>query len=119
MSPFLMETRKGVLALACVNSSVSTTASGNESAIFDLQDRLNALRAFNRKLKVDTAYHSHHMREVVHDDLCSLGDVDTNPINDQVTYISIVTGAQKIQGFGSDYWVQKLISKVRFSDALK
>ena len=93
--------------------------SGDESAIFDLQDRLNSLGVFNRKLKVSIAYHSHHMRKVADDCLCSLGDVDRNPINDQVTYISSVTGAQKSQGFGSDYWVQNLISKVRFSDALK
>lgn len=119
VSPLLLETRKGVLSLACVNSSVSTTVSGDESAIIDLQDRLNELGVFNRKLKVDTAYHSHHMREVAHDYLCSLENVKTYAINDQVTFISSVTGAQKNEGFGSDYWVENLVSKVRFSDALK
>ena len=119
VTPLLLETRKGVLSLACVNSSVNTTVSGDESAILDLQDRLNELGVFNRKLKVDTAYHSHHMREVAHEYLCSLGNVNTYAINDQVTFISSVTGAQKNEGFGSKYWVENLVSKVRFSEALK
>ena len=119
VSPLLLETPRGVVSLACVNSSVSTTVSGDELAIVDLQGRLNDLGVFNRKLRVDTAYHSHHMRRVAQDYLCSLGSLDTNAINDQVVFISSVTGTQKKKGFGSDYWVENLVSKVRFSDALK
>ena len=119
VSPLLLETRRGVVSLACVNSSVGTTVSGDEPAIVDLQGRLNDLGIFNRKLRVDTAYHSHHMRRVAHDYLCSLGSLDTNAINDQVVFISSVTGMQKKKDFGPDYWVDNLVSKVRFSDALK
>lgn len=119
VSPLLLGTRKGVVSVACVNSSVSTTVSGDEPAIVDLQSRLNDLGVFNRRLRVDTAYHSHHMHRVAHDYLCSLGTVDTNAMDDRVTFISSVTGTQKNQGFGSDYWVDNLVSQVRFSDALK
>lgn len=118
VSPLLLETRKGVVSLACVNSSVSTTVSGDESAIVDLQRRLNDLGVFNRKLKVDTAYHSQQMRSVAHDYLCSLATLETNAIQDKMTFISSVTGTQKKKDFGSDYWVENLVSKVRFSDAL-
>ncbi|KAK3174022.1 putative PKS/NRPS-like protein biosynthetic cluster [Lepraria neglecta] len=119
VSPLLLETRKGVVSLACVNSSSSTTVSGDEPAIVELQERLDDSGIFNRKLKVDTAYHSHHMRRVAHDYLCSLGTIENNTIDDQVTFISSVTGTQKNKDFGSDYWVDNLIFKVRFLDAVK
>lgn len=119
VAPLLLETRGGDVSLACVNSSLSTTVSGDESAILDLQSRLNDLGVFNRRLRVDTAYHSHHMRRVAHHYLCSLGTIETKAINDQVTFISTVTGTQKNEGFSSDYWVENLVSKVRFSDALE
>ena len=119
ISPLLLGTRNGIVSLACVNSSVSTTVSGDEPAILDLQDRLNSLGVFNRKLKVDTAYHSHHMRRVAHDYVQSLGEVDNKAIDNQIAFISSVTGRQKRDNFDSDYWVENLVSKVRFSDALE
>ena len=119
ISPLLSQTRNGIVSLACVNSSTSTTVSGDEPAIVDLQGRLDDLGVFNRKLKVDTAYHSHHMHKVAHDYIHALGDVDTNTIDDQVTFISSVTGRQKDKDFGLDYWVKNLVSKVRFSNALE
>ena len=119
VSPLLLEMRKGVVSVACVNSSTSTTVSGDESAIMDFQIRLNDLGVFNRKLRVDTAYHSHHMSTVAREYLDFLGNTRTNAIDENVTFISSVTGTQKTARFGWNYWVKNLVSKVCFLDALK
>lgn len=119
ISALLLEERNGEISLACVNSPMSTTVSGDESAILDLQRRLNDLGLFNRKLKVDTAYHSQRMRSVAHDYHRSLDTLETKTIQDDITFISSVTGKQKINGFNPGYWVENLVSKVHFSDALE
>jgi acyl transferase domain-containing protein len=36
-----------------------------------------------------------------------------------VHFFSTVTGVEKTSGFGPSYWVQNLVSKVRFSEALE
>ncbi|KAJ8067959.1 hypothetical protein OCU04_003540 [Sclerotinia nivalis] len=116
--PLLSSTRTGKVSLACVNSPSSTTLSGDEDAILEVQSMLNDLGVFSRKLKVDTAYHSHHMQKVSEKYLSSMGSINAHAGND-VEFISSVTAKRKMTDFGSDYWVQNLLSKVRFSDALE
>ncbi|KAI1462907.1 ketoacyl-synt-domain-containing protein [Daldinia caldariorum] len=50
------------VVVACINSPVSVTLSGDEGAIQELQRALQAAGVFNRLLIVDIAYHSHHMK---------------------------------------------------------
>ncbi|KAL7894249.1 polyketide synthase [Trichoderma sp. SZMC 28014] len=69
-------------------------------------DALDADGVFNRRLKVDTAYHSHHMH--------LSGSVDT-----AIRYFSSVTEQEKFDGFGASYWVDNLVSPVRFCGALR
>ncbi|TEY79898.1 hypothetical protein BOTCAL_0040g00130 [Botryotinia calthae] len=116
--PLISHTQKGVVSLACVNSPSSTTLSGDEEAIIEIQTMLNDLGVFSRKLMVDTAYHSHHMKKVSGEYLASLGSIHTLSGNN-IEFISSVTAQRKIAGFGSQYWVDNLMSKVRFSDALE
>jgi hypothetical protein len=47
---------------------------GDEEAVKDLQRLLEKASVFNRLLKVDTAYHSHHMRTVAPRYLDALGE---------------------------------------------
>ena len=117
--PLLRGTQKGIVSLACVNSPSSTTISGDEAAIAEIQEKLDHLGIFNRKLKVDTAYHSHHMRKVADLYLSSLGIIEERPIRVGTTFVSTVTAAEKTAFFGSAYWVENLVSKVRFCDALQ
>jgi len=51
----------GRISVAASNSSSSVTISGDEDAIVELQVMLDGEKKFNRRLKVDKAYHSAHM----------------------------------------------------------
>lgn len=117
--PFLEQMGKGTISLACINSPSSTTVSGDENAVLDLQKKLNVVGVFNRRLKVDTAYHSHHMQKVADDYLYSLGTIEWSAMGDEIVFISSVTGTQKRRDFDSGYWVENLVSEVRFSKALE
>ena len=119
VTPLLQEARRGVVSIACVNSPSSTTVSGDEPAIDDLKEKLDQLNVFNRKLKVDIAYHSHHMQKVADQYHTSLGMIETSSPRSSVTFISSVTATRKTKEFDSVYWVENLISKVRFCDALE
>lgn len=116
--PLLKKLREGIIDLACVNSPSSTTVSGDKPAILEFQDMLNRTSIFNRKLNVETAYHSHHMREVAHEYLQSLDRLETIAPPNDIIFMSTVEMAKKISDFGSAYWVHNLVSKVRFSGTL-
>ncbi|KAI1746169.1 beta-ketoacyl synthase domain-containing protein [Xylaria scruposa] len=51
----------GRVSVAAVNSSSSVTLSGDEDAIAELEDIFEDENKFRRRLRVDKAYHSHHM----------------------------------------------------------
>lgn len=104
--------------VACINSPLSTTMSGDESAISHLEGLLKADGIFARRLKVDTAYHSHHMQSVAPDYLERLQGLDSRAVRREVRFFSTVLGEEKHEGFGSSYWVDNLVSPVRFSDGI-
>jgi len=117
--PLLRETKNGLIRVACVNSPDSITVSGDEAGIDELQEALLSLEIFNRKLKVDTAYHSHHMEKIAGSYLKSLQTLpDAGTAESGVGFYSSVTGAKKMSGFGALYWTENLVSKVRFAEAL-
>jgi acyl transferase domain-containing protein/NADPH:quinone reductase-like Zn-dependent oxidoreductase len=117
--PYVKQTKKGLLTVACVNSPESTTISGDVAAIDELKSILDKQGIFNRKLKVDSAYHSHHMKKVADQYQKSLEHITTADAGRDVAFFSSVTGAKKTSNFGPAYWTQNLVSKVRFSDAVK
>ena len=110
--------RQAIVCIACVNSPVSTTVAGDEPAILELKKNPDRLSIFNRKLNVDTAYHSHHMQEVSNNYLDLLVGLQSEASQGNVTYFSTVTATEKVVQFESTYWVENLISKVRYRDAL-
>lgn len=116
--PYIHGIKKGVLSVACLNSPTSSTVSGDEAAISELAEILDIKGVFNKKLKVDAAYHSHHMRHVAEEYNDSLGHLETCQVRDGIAFVSSVTSAKKQTGFASAYWVDNLVSKVRFLDAL-
>lgn len=114
---------KGTANVACVNSPSNVTISGDASAIDELATHLSdqGNGVFHRRLNIDTAYHSHHMQAVADDyasRLRGLVIVDA-AIDGKVTFISSVTGNVKSKGFGPQYWVDNLVSPVRFCDAVQ
>jgi acyl transferase domain-containing protein len=72
MIVFFMQS--GIVSVACINSPISTTITGDKEAVADLQQILENASVFNRLLKVDTAYHSHHMKIISPKYLAALGD---------------------------------------------
>lgn len=105
--------------VACINSPSSTTISGDATAISDLKKVLDADGVFARQLNVDTAYHSHYMKLVSPDYLDRLEGLEAGSVDPSIRYFSTVTGNEKLDGFGSSYWVDNLVSPVLFSAALQ
>jgi NADPH:quinone reductase-like Zn-dependent oxidoreductase/NAD(P)-dependent dehydrogenase (short-subunit alcohol dehydrogenase family)/SAM-dependent methyltransferase len=119
IAQYIHQTRTGIVSVACVNSPESTTISGDETAIDELKDIFDGLSIFNRKLKVDTAYHSHHMKKVAMEYLGSLQGITPSSPRGEIKFYSSVSADRKSSDFGPSYWVENLISKVRFSDSLQ
>lgn len=107
----------GRLTVACVNSPESTTISGDVAAIEELQAVLDSVAIFNRRLVVDSAYHSHYMEVVAKSHLSSLEHMAHGIPRTNVAFDSSVTGTRKLSDFGPSYWVSNLLSQVKFSAA--
>jgi len=99
--------------VACANSPSSTTVSGDEEAIEHLVSVLNTKGIWSRRLKIDRAYHSHHMNGVADQYLQDLRGTHWSAKPSSVRFVSSVTG--KMHGeCDVRYWVRNLVSKVRF-----
>lgn len=117
--PFLTTTSNGLVEVACVNSPSSTTLSGDEAAILEIEKVLSGRHTFCRRLNVDIAYHSQHMRQVANRYRCLLGNMKVQVPRDDIKFVSSVTAQQKVGNFDTEYWIENLVSKVRFRDALE
>jgi acyl transferase domain-containing protein len=91
-------TSKGKAVVACVNSPSSITVAGDLSAIEELEDLANAEGVFARRLKIDTAWHSHHMAPIAKvyvEALQRMKPEDhSNNMLESVTFSSPVTGGR-------------------------
>ncbi|KAF7549789.1 hypothetical protein G7046_g8236 [Stylonectria norvegica] len=105
------------VVVACVNSPESTTVSGDLEAVLELETALGKASVFNRRLMVDTAYHSHHMHVVAPAYLSALDGLTHGTPREDVAFFSSVTGARKLSGFGPKYWASNLVSQVKFGAA--
>ncbi len=61
VNSYLQEVKNGRANIACFNSPSSVTLSGDVDAINELEKRFESEGIFARKLKVQAAFHSHHM----------------------------------------------------------
>lgn len=107
--------------IACTNSPLSVTVSGDNSAIERLQQILDTRGIFNQKLHTGAAaYHSHHMAEIATELLQELNNVKGARADPSVTMISSSTGSETGETIlGADYWANNLISAVKFMEATK
>ena len=106
------------LTVACINSPASTTISGDENAIDELKDKLNADGINCQKLKVEIAYHSDHIRKFASEYLSMMQHLEFGRPKDSVKFFSSVTASQKTGSFDAAYWVTNLVAQVRYSDAI-
>ena len=116
---YLSQLKNGSVVVACSNSPSSTTISGDEPAVSELKAILDDRSIFARRLKVDTAYHSHHMNVVAASYFASMNGLQFNAPKTTVRFISSVTGQEKSFHFNPSYWVQNLVSKVSFREAVE
>ncbi|KAI1307179.1 putative polyketide synthase [Xylaria venustula] len=109
--------RPGVV-IACENSPVNVTLSGNTDALESVLSTIQRENpnVFQRRLKVNKAYHSHHMQEVGHayERLIATHLKAEMPI---IPFFSTVTPRQlrEVEDFGPRYWRQNLESPVWFN----
>ncbi|KAK8036282.1 Reducing polyketide synthase PKS1 [Apiospora rasikravindrae] len=117
--PFLSDIKDGNVRIACYNSPSSLTISGDEAGIDELKAIVEQKQLFNRKLFVDTAYHSHHMGLIGKDYNQSIRMVDA-PVSTETRFHSSLVGRQ-IDGseLEPSYWVQNLTCPVKFSEAVQ
>ncbi|WEW58678.1 hypothetical protein PRK78_004146 [Emydomyces testavorans] len=113
----------GELIIACYNSPTNNTISGDEAKVDALKALLDADSVFARKLAVQNAYHSNHMKAVADEYSVLLGDIkstDKLECSHDVHMFSSVTGQlidpQLVES--AEYWFTNLISPVNFTKSL-
>jgi acyl transferase domain-containing protein len=111
--------KQGQATIACFNSPNSMTVSGDVAAIEELLQVCKTRDIFARKLVVDVAYHSSHMTEVADQYREAIKHIQPQ-VAEAVPFYSSVTGEiiDSPKTLGSEYWIQNLVSPVRFSEAL-
>ena len=113
------------LAVAASNSSSSVTLSGDADAIEEARAFFEGEKKFARLLKVDTAYHSHHMKPCAKAyaealEKCKI-QIRT-PSDDSPQWFSsvkqgeIMTPVSELQ---DSYWVDNMVNTVLFSQAVE
>ncbi|KAK1959951.1 AMP-binding enzyme [Colletotrichum sublineola] len=117
---------RGRASIAAYNSSKSLTLSGDEDAIADIQVILEDENKFARLLKVDKAYHSHHMAPFAGPYGRSLRDLNIRVSPPRCAWISSVTGSNivddgdhSLDSLRGPYWVQNAVGPVLFMQALQ
>ncbi|KAF2630541.1 putative polyketide synthase [Macroventuria anomochaeta] len=114
----------GRISIAASNSSSSLTISGDEDAIDELKRMLDREAKFNRRLKVDKAYHSAHMKPCFEPYVASLNACartkQTQKPNTHCLWFSSVydEAIDPLQGVTAAYWAENMTKPVLFSQAL-
>lgn len=109
----------GTCSVACVNSPTSVTVSGDAPAVDEVRELLSKDGIFARALKVQAAYHSHHMSPLAGPYLDSLREMETLPGHPgRRMYSSVIGELIEPDELGPTNWVRNLISPVLFSDAV-
>jgi acyl transferase domain-containing protein len=109
----------GTVCIACINSPMSVTLSGDEEELSQIQVNLELAGIFARKLQVKVAYHSYHVERLAESYLKAIEDIVAGS-SSNTDMISSVTGhlIVKEELVKPEYWVRNMVSPVRFTDAI-
>jgi acyl transferase domain-containing protein/NADPH:quinone reductase-like Zn-dependent oxidoreductase len=119
---YLKQLSAGKAVVACINSPSSTTVAGDVAAVIELESLAKLDNVFARRLKVDTAWHSHHMAPVA-DAYAEQLEAGRKPANTEsvtinpVAFSSPVTGGRmaNLQDIASPrHWTDSLLQPVQF-----
>lgn len=121
-----LEDLEGRITVAASNSSSSVTLSGDADAIEEARLALEQEGKFARLLKVDTAYHSHHMQPCGAAYMKALTACNIQTLEPSETaptwYSSVVQGrvmSSDCQDLAGQYWVDNMTNTVLFSQAIE
>ncbi len=107
------------VAVACINSPVSVTLSGDGDAIVSIHETLEVAGIFNRLLPISTAYHSHHMKQCESMYLDAISHVTPkHPTHTPTMYSSVRGTVLEWEELRPEYWVENMVSPVLFSEAM-
>nr|APX44007.1 polyketide synthase [Pestalotiopsis microspora] len=121
------EAFEGRIAIAAHNSPASVTLSGDADAIVHAQKVFQEEKKFARLLKVEIAYHSHHMLPCGNPYIEALRacgiQVNRDRSDDSCAWYSSVipseTPMQCIDALQDTYWKDNMANPVLFADAVK
>ena len=124
--PYLDQLQNGTAVVACINSPLSVTIAGDVSAVEEIKSMADAGGVFARRLRVDTAYHSHHMEPVAEPYRQALYNHHLQPgdggdVLESMNFHSAVTGDRIIDAeelAQPEHWVSSLVQPVRFVEAV-
>ncbi|ROW12025.1 hypothetical protein VPNG_05286 [Cytospora leucostoma] len=115
---------KGEALVACINSPQSVTVAGDLTAVIEVEQMAEADGVFARRIKVDAAYHSHHMEPIADPYRVALEDtMDMERPEDSldtVSFSSAVTGDRIMDTeeiADPEHWVASLVQPVQFVNA--
>ncbi|OPB36124.1 hypothetical protein A0O28_0108990 [Trichoderma guizhouense] len=115
----------GRIHVAASNSRSSVTLSGDADAVDEAKELLDSQQSFARLLKVDKAYHSHHMQPCAGPYLESLQKLNIQIKTDKLKckWYSSVYGSNgrsidDTDAFKDIYWVDNMVKPVLFSQAI-
>ncbi|KAL4738206.1 hypothetical protein BDV11DRAFT_216094 [Aspergillus similis] len=119
VSPFLTDQ----VTVACENSPRSVTLSGESVALDDVVEKLQSTypEVSTKRLEVNCAYHSEHMKKVKDEYLDRLVALKVKRKHLSTAFVSSVTG-KGIENAGdldSEYWCRNLVSPVLFYSAVR
>ncbi|KAI9687177.1 MAG: putative Hybrid PKS-NRPS biosynthetic cluster [Bathelium mastoideum] len=114
------------IRVAASNAPASVTLSGDADAIQEAKQIFEEEGIFARVLKVDTAYHSHHMLRCVNQyrDYLKQQEIKVHRPREGCTWASSVYGdVDMLQGplksLTDQYWVDNMVQPVLFSQAVE
>ncbi len=117
--PMIKRLGSAHVVMACINGPSLVTASGDMDTISELQANVEGQGLFNRRLKVDVAYHSPHMRDVAGDYLASIRDVAPTKRSGIQFHSTVVGRRVDLAELTAAYWVENMTNPVQFIDGVR
>ena len=112
------------ISIGCINSPKNVTLTGGAQSVEAFEEIMKREKIFVRKLNVNVAYHSKSMQGIIAEYAALIKDItpDTDRMyaSGHATMISTVSVEEVscTQLTQSAYWINNLVSPVRFSEAL-
>ncbi|KAK0118205.1 hypothetical protein ONS95_012509 [Cadophora gregata] len=117
--PYLEKVKPDSVSIACINAPSSVTLSGDVESIDALEQIFKDESIFARKLRVQVAYHSPHMKVIAADYLESMSHIDMAGTPTGTMFSSVTGAIMSQENINAEYWVKNMLNTVRFYDAVK